>query len=342
MGALIVAALAVISDSDGLREDDLLSKIIGKGSESESSAVSKAVSSALASAPAVPPPSIPASVSRDVSSHAADIVNVIKDGKQDDEFVKSAIELSKTHHGQDSGAAQLTKRLKEIHSLALSKKAISSVVGSAIDLSKAHGLEAKKAQKEALSIEKVLLQSKEDMANGEQIQKRAKRKSMGSNWNAFWGRKHSLVSRLANTLGTDPKAAAAAKTDSDSDSDSPSFGKPVPKASLSAVPSAIRTMWKLLGEEKGAKLSSDNSDDSDDSDDSSKAQEQELVAARKSAAHAAHAARAARASDGSSARPAAAEKQPAHHFPKAHKPSAAVAYFEAHQGSDDGLGDGLD
>jgi hypothetical protein len=33
----------------------------------------------------------------------------------------------------------LQKRLKEIHSLALDKKSLSSVVGSAIDLSKAHG-----------------------------------------------------------------------------------------------------------------------------------------------------------------------------------------------------------
>ena len=62
----------------------------------------------MSSAPASPPPSIPAAVSKDVSTHAADIVNVIRDGKQDDDFVKSALELSKTHHGQDSGAAQLT------------------------------------------------------------------------------------------------------------------------------------------------------------------------------------------------------------------------------------------
>jgi hypothetical protein len=36
------------------------------------------------------------------------------------------------------------KRLKEIHSLALDKKALSSVVGSAIDLSKAHGKQVRR------------------------------------------------------------------------------------------------------------------------------------------------------------------------------------------------------
>jgi hypothetical protein len=49
-------------------------------------------------------------VTKDVTKQAADIVKVIRDGKQDDDFVKSALELSKTHHGQESGAAELTVR----------------------------------------------------------------------------------------------------------------------------------------------------------------------------------------------------------------------------------------
>jgi hypothetical protein len=76
--------------------------------KSEDQAVSTAVSHALSSAPAPPAPLVSAAVTRDVSEHAADIVNVIKDGKQDDDFVKSALKLSKTHHGHDSGAAELT------------------------------------------------------------------------------------------------------------------------------------------------------------------------------------------------------------------------------------------
>mmetsp|Transcript_12327 Transcript_12327/g.19427 ORF Transcript_12327/g.19427 Transcript_12327/m.19427 type:complete len:256 (-) Transcript_12327:341-1108(-) len=144
-----------------------------------------------------------------VKKAAENIAEVLEQGKADDASVRSVLRSSKTHHGDDSGAQELRKNLKELHETATKKKAIkmSTAISSALDVSKAGG-EKKEATKEALAIAKILEQSKADMSSAKSIEKHAETHGGSKNWDEFWSSKHSLVSRLAAAVGGDGKKQA--------------------------------------------------------------------------------------------------------------------------------------
>ncbi|EKX48259.1 hypothetical protein GUITHDRAFT_162435, partial [Guillardia theta CCMP2712] len=173
---------------------------------------------------------------------AADIVKVLNEGKEDDSSVKSVIQYSKTHHGLDSGAAELRKQLGTLHGLAARKKAMNSVISSALDINKAKKGQIKLAKKEALAIEKILDQSSKDEDEAKSIESRAKSSAGSQNWNEFWGSKHSLVSRLASEMDS-KKAKETSKHTTWSSAEKSKRAAQKPKEN---VPSEVEKMWNLL------------------------------------------------------------------------------------------------
>jgi len=207
----------------------------------------------------------------DVVKAAEDITKVIKDGKQDDASVKSVLSESKTHGGKDSGSASLFKELHE-QAAALKRKSkvsLSADISSALDVSKAHSKkQLKMAQTEALTIEKVLQQSKQDLGVGKIIQKHSKSTGGTKDWDNFWGSKHSLVSRLAAQVDAaaaknPTHAAKGAAVKGGKGGKGSAAAAASKKAALAAskaheemlkkVPAAIRNMWSLLKAAKADK-----------------------------------------------------------------------------------------
>ena len=140
-----------------------------------------------------------------------------------------------------------------------SKVSLSADISSALDVSKAHSKkQLKMAQTEALTIEKVLQQSKQDLGVGKIIQKHSKSRGGTKDWDNFWGSKHSLVSRLAAQVDAAKSAThagqgAAVKGGGGGKGGQAAANKKAALAAskaheemLNKVPAAIRNMWSLL------------------------------------------------------------------------------------------------
>ena len=106
------------------------------------------------------------------------------------------------------------------------------------------------------AIAKVLQQSKQDLGVGKIIQKNSKSHGGTTDWNDFWGSKHSLVSRLAAEVGVKSVKSAQGGKTADSKAaptEAAAHAKHAVGVDRKDVPEAVRNMWRLLKEAKAAR-----------------------------------------------------------------------------------------